>query len=473
MSLRAAGVALAGLAVAGCATPEPRDPLPLQEAAAFSRSGEAPPPDRWWTAFEDEELNGRVERALEGNFSLAAAWERLQEARAVERRERAGLSPRLDGVARADRFVLDGRDARSLVSVGLEASYELDLWGRIESAVEAERLRASATEADYRSAAITLSAEVALTWYELAVSRLQHELIESQLETNRTVLRVIESRFAVGQSGSADVLRQRQFVEASREQIIVVQALIQVLEHQLAVLEGRPAQESSVATTPSLPVLPPIPATGVPAELLRRRPDVRGALLRLHASDEEVAVAVSEQYPRIDLTASLETAADAPSRLFSDWLTSLGGQIVAPLLDGGSRRAEVERREAVRRQRLAEFGQTALVAFREVEDALALEAEQDRRIESLRRQLELAIRTYQQLRTQYLNGAADFLDVLIALSERQQIERSLLTASLDRVSFRIALYRALAGGFDTPREGPETKAESREFAGKSGGRSSG
>lgn len=435
-----------------CADPEAPDVLPHWDAAPFSVTGEVQTPERWWTVFEDEELNERVDRALGGNFTLAATWERLRAARAILRRQRADLFPVLDGVAGAEVVDGPGTDSESSVSLGLEASYELDLWGRIDSAIEAERLRASATAEDYRAAAISLSAEVALAWYELATARLQLDLITSQLETNEKVLEVLENRFAIGQSGSADVLRQRQLVEATREQQVVFRSAIQVLEHRLAVLEGRPSQGAVFPDPAGLPVVPGLPTVGLPSELLLRRPDVRSAMFRLRASDSDVAVAVSEQYPRVDLTASLRTSDEGGSDLMRDWVASLGGQLVAPLVDGGRRRAELERAEAVRRERLAEYGQAVVVAFREVEDALAQESQQVERIRSLEEQLELSGKTYEQLRSQYLNGAADFIDVLIALRERQEIERNVLSANLDRLSFRIALYRALAGGFTTSRE---------------------
>lgn len=455
-SLRLAAPAVlccaAALNLAGCASPESPDPLPLQEAPPFSPSGQAPPPDRWWTAFDDATLNERIDRALSNNFSLTVAWERLMAARAIAQRERAALYPQLDGLAGAE--IRDGSDVdeRTEVSLGLEASYEVDLWGRIESAAEAERLRASATAADYRTAAISLSSQVALTWYQLAEARLQLELIGSQVETNETVLEVLKLRFGVGQSGSADVLRQRQLVEATREQLVVASARVEVFEHQLAVLEGRAPQGMDNPPGALLPELPPTPATGLPADLLQRRPDVRGAFLQLAAADEDIAVAVTDQYPRINLAASISTAAENPSGLFSEWLASLAGDLVTPLFDGGQRRAELERTEAVRRQRLAEYGQTVLTAFQEVEDALAQEAYEDRRITSIERQLTISRSTLRQLRTQYFKGAADFIDVLAALREQQDLERSLLASRLNRVSFRIALYRALAGGFETPHD---------------------
>ncbi len=451
----AAGLPLLAAAIAGCATAEPRAPLPFPDPPPLTAGGQAEPPDRWWTALGDPALDARVEAALAGSFTLDAARERLREARAVVRRAAADLEPRLDGTASGTLREGDGVDRETELGLGLEAGWELDLWGRLEATVEAERRRFLATAEDYRAAAITLSAEVALAWFELTEATRQLELARSQLETNRTVLEVLEERFEVGQSGAADVLRQRQLVEATREQLLVLDAVAAVLEHRLAVLEGRPPQAPSPVDPPDdLPVLPGLPGTGLPAELLGRRPDVRAALRRLEASDAEVAAAVRDQYPRLDLSAALRTTAERPSGLFSDWLGSLTAQLTAPLLDGGLRAAEIERTEAVRRRRLAEYGAVALEAFREVEDALAREASQVDRIDSLRAQLDLAERTLVQLRTQYLNGAADFIDVLTALREQQALERSLLTARLDRVRFRVALHRALAGGFPTPADRP-------------------
>ena len=459
------GVLAAGAVLSGCATPIDRTPLPLQDAPAFSASGEAAAVDRWWTSFADPGLDARVDRALEGSFTLAAAWERLRQAEAVLRRERADRSVQIDATAGA--LVRDGSDVerRSELSLGLEATYEVDLWGRIRAAVEAERLRAAATAADYRTAAITLSAEVALAWFRLAEARGQVALVASQVETNETVLRVLEKRFETGQIESADVLRQRQLVEATREQRIVAEARAAVLEHLLAVLEGRPPQAVAADApmpAPNFPELAPTPATGLPAELLQRRPDVAAASLRLAAADADVAAAVADRYPRIDLAAALSTTAENPSGLFDAWLASLAAGLVAPIIDGDRRAAEVERTEAVRRELVAGYGDTVLAAFREVEDALVQEADQARRIESLERQLALARATYEQLRTRYLNAAADFIDLLTTLREQQGLERDLLSARLARIEFRIALHRALAGGFETPREREEGDAPDAE-----------
>ncbi|MEL7239074.1 MAG: efflux transporter outer membrane subunit, partial [Planctomycetota bacterium] len=386
------------------------------------------------------------------NFTIAAAFARLQQAQALLRRQRSDLFPALSTIGNAGRVETNSQNDRTDLSLGLAVSYEVDVWGRIRNEVEAERLAASATAADLQTVAITLSAEVAQTWLSLVVARQQLELLASQLETNQTVLVVLERRFAAGQSGSADVLRQRQLVESSREQILLADADAAVLEHQLAVLQGLvPTATRTISPeTNALPSIPPLPATGVPSQLLQRRPDVLAAELRLLSADRALAAAVRDQYPTLDLTASITTAAEQPADLFDDFVASIAGQAVAPLIDGGLRRSEVARSEAVRLELLADYGQTVLIALQEVEDALVVEALQVERIDNLQTQRDLAATTYNQLRTQYLNGVADFLSVLSALQSQQQLERDLLTAQLQRAIARVDLYRALAGGFELP-----------------------
>jgi NodT family efflux transporter outer membrane factor (OMF) lipoprotein len=336
--------------------------------------------------------------------------------------------------------------------LGLTATYEVDLWGRIRSGIEAERYRSRATYADYRTAALSLSAEVVRTWYQLTEARNQLDLVEEQIETNETVLSLLKSRFGSGQIRSVDILRQRQLTESTREQRIVAESRIRVLEHQLAVLLGRPPREKINYIQTQLPELPPLPATGLPVELVRRRPDVQRAYSLLRAADRDLAVAISNKYPRLSLTGSVSTASDNASNLFDDWARSFAGNLLAPIFYGGELSAEVDRTEAITKQRLYEYGQTVLISFQEVEDALILEKKQIERINSLEEQIGLARQTLQQLRLEFFNGISNYLDVLTALISEQQLRRDLLAANLLLLEYRIALYRALAGGFETERE---------------------
>lgn len=415
-------------------------------------------PDRWWHAFEDPALNRQVELALGGNFDLAAALQRLRAARAVTRREASDLLPDLDGFVDLG-HTFRPQTNRTRSNWGLDASYQVDLWGQIQSRIDAERLRADATQNDYKTVALSLAAEVARTWYALVESRAQRNLLDEQLATNREGLEVVRQRFANGQGGSPDVLRQEQLVQSTLEQITVVQADIEVLEHQLAILTGQPPQGAHYDTGDQFPQLPAPPAVGLPSELLSRRPDVRADYLAFAAADRDVEAAVTDQYPRLNLTAALVNSAEQPEAVFRDWFLSIGGQLIGPLLDGGQRRAEVERTQAVRCQRFSEYRQTVLIALQEVEDGLALEHWQQERIERLEAQKRLAEDASSQLAQRYITGEASYLDILSANQSEQRLQRSLLAAQLDQILIRIGLYLALAGDFDTrpalPLELPE------------------
>ena len=180
-----------------------------------------------------------------------------------------------------------------------------------------------------------------------------------------------------------------------------------------------------------------------------RRPDVKSSYLTLVAADRDLASAISARYPRLNLTGSVLSAAENPETLFRDWIVSISSQLIAPLFDGGERRSEIARTDALVCQRFNEYGQTMLNAFREVEDALAQERFQKQRIERINAQVKLAGQASEQLRQQYLIGDADYLDVLSAIQAQQQLQRDSLSARLDLILFRIQLYLALAGDFDT------------------------
>jgi outer membrane protein, multidrug efflux system len=422
--------------------------------AAFSPAGERLLPSEWWTEFADAELNALVTRAVTHNFDLAAAWQRMRAARALLAREASALRPELDLEADFESRRPGGGDGESF-GLGLSASYEIDLWGRLDSAVNAERFRADAALADYRATAISLSAELSLAWFQLLEARAQSALLQEQIATNEQVLQMIRSRVGIGEVRGVDILRQQQLIEATRARKIDADSRIELLQHLLALLVGQAPQDEvaiKAAQFPGLAQLPELPSAGLPAELVRRRPDVQRAHLLLRAADEEVAVAVSARYPRLSLSASLSTDDQGANQLFQDWLRRLAANLVLPLIDGGRRDAEVERSRALAELRLAEYGQITLQAFREVEDALVLERRQHELIASLRQQLELAEQTYAQLRAEYFNGFGEYLDVLTTLTDVQETRRDLLAARMDLIEARIVLYRALAGGFATERE---------------------
>jgi len=426
---------------------------PFDTPERFSLSGSEKMPDRWWTSFGDPVLNSMLDSALNSNFTLKSAWQQLLAARAVVDRESSFLLPDFDltlqgGISRPQPDFVGGEN----MQLRLSTSYEIDLWGRLRANLEAQSYRADATFFDYRTTAISLSAEIVLVWYQLAASQYQLGIIEEQIETNQAILNLLSSRFGSGLIRGVDILRQKQLLEATRDQKVVTETRIQLLDHQLDVLLGRPPINDSVYPSDSLPIPPPLPETGIPIELVRRRPDVQSAHNLLQAADREVAAAINNKYPRLSISATTAIRSNDINDLFQEFARSFAGNLMTPLFFGGRLNAEVDRTEAVKNQRIYEYGQVVLIAFREVEDALIQETKQSERIEIVEEQLRLARQTYQQLQVQFFNGISDYLDVLTSLDQEQQLRRDLIAARLGLLENRIALYRALAGGFETANE---------------------
>lgn len=440
------------LFLASCAPKIPNIEPPVDPPERFSYSGEEVVPDRWWMAFEDEKLNTLVDSALANNLDLAAIWQQFRAAQALAKREGADLWPQVEAlvqsaVSRPEPDFAGGEN----VQMGVSASYEFDLWGRIRTAVQAEKFRATASLADYRTAAISLSSEIALTWYSLLAAKRQLALAKEQIATNENIIKLIRARFGSGQVRAVDILRQLQLLESTRDQKIIFETDVRLFENQLAVLIGKSPWLDLDISEIGFPELPALPETGLPLELVRRRPDVQQAYDLLLAADMEMASAVRSKYPRLSTRLTGQLRANDFSSLFENWAYSLAGNLVAPLFYGRRLSAEVDRTEAVKNQRLYQYGQTVLTAFRETEDALIRDIKQKERIAILEKQVELAEKISRQLRLEFLNGLSPYLDVLLALNQEQQLRRDLIEAGAEQLEIRILLYRALAGRFETDR----------------------
>ncbi|MGH0033875.1 MAG: efflux transporter outer membrane subunit [Myxococcota bacterium] len=444
-----------GLALACASAPEVRPPVEVPPT--FSTEGAQPRARQWWEDLHDPALSRLVEDALADNLDLAVVWDRLAQARAIARREGAPLWPELDGDAGAgttwysDSATHVGRRVDDF-RLGLMLSWELDIFGRLRATRDAARFDAEVSEAEVRAAAIALAGEVATQWYAFVEQTRQLGLLDEQIRTNEAVLTLVTMSFRAGQAGAADVLRQRQLVEQRRGERERVAAQAEVAVHALAVLLGRPPMELALPAAEALPVPGPVPETGLPSALLERRPDVRSAYLAVLATDRRLAAARADRYPRLSLSASAAYNASELADILDNWMAGLAASLVAPLFDAGRRQAEVERTRAALSERIHTYGQVILDSLQEVEDALVQERQQRRLIESLETQLTLARQTLARLRDRYVKGATDYLDVLAALSSQQELERSVVTARRELLDFRIALHRALAGGF--PLETP-------------------
>jgi NodT family efflux transporter outer membrane factor (OMF) lipoprotein len=453
--LQGAFVGAVVFAAASCATkkPETTDTAGVTAPEKYvSASGSAALVERWWEAFDSDELSAVVEDALSDNLTLKQAVARVEQQRATARAVAAGLWPSLSakaGAAAGRKSVNDNETSSEDYSLGLAASYEVDLWNRVGNTRDAAELDSLRVEADARTVAITLCASVVGTWLDIIESRADLALLESQLESNETYLDLLELRFSKSAATALDLDQQRQVVAQVEAQIPLVRANEEALMYQLALLLGRPPGEAPKIETAGLPAIPPLPDAGLPAELVARRPDVLSALLNLQAADYRAETARANRLPSITLSGSASYGGAKLSDVFDNWYLSIAGNLLAPIIDGGSRKAEVDRAKAVVVERLEAYRQAVLDAVGEVEEALVREKRQAEYIDRLDEQITFARRALAEAQNRYSKGQADYLRVLTATLSVQGLERTRIKAEGNLLAYRVALYRALSGGWET------------------------
>jgi len=464
-AIQACTLVLACGLLAGCQTPAHTIPSVVQVQPNFSGTGEAVLPEQWWTSFDDPGLNAAIDMALHENFDLRSAWDRLAQAQAIARSEGADLTPSVDATAGIGRTYTKNSTTDASAgsyALGLSMSYELDVWGRVRSVRDAAVFDAEATEQDLRATAITLSASVATTWYQLAEQLAQVQLIGQQHDSNLKVLELLTLQFQQGQILVADVLRQQQLVEQTAGELALAERDAMITRHQLAVLLGRSPKDDLGLPDPGLASLGPLPATGLPSELLQRRPDLLRAEKVILAADRDLATAIADQYPRVSLSASIETGGTQIRDIFDDWMANLAANLTQPLIDGGRREAEVDRNEAIVSEAINAYGSAVLTAIQEVEDSISEESHQQRYHRSLVQQLETAGQVYERTRDSYLNGQLNYISVLDALISQQDLQRNELAARRALLEARIELCRALAGSWELPQPKPFAMETTRQ-----------
>jgi len=434
------------LLIQACSVPIAVIKTPVELPTRLSRTGVAPLQEQWWLAFNDAKLNQLIDTALSQNYSLLATYNRLQQAQVIAKKSSAALIPSVNANFNSNKTLSNSRNS-SLFSLGLNANYEVDIWGRIRATTHASELDAQSAEENVKTAAISLSSEIAIAWYRLIEQRRQLQLLNRQIQTNQDNVSLIMARFAGGQSTAADLFQQQQILEASKGNKKTVLATQQVLEHQLAILTGHTPKLIHLPKRDDFPALPELPKTGLTTALIQRRPDLRLAYYRVQAADQRIAAAIADRFPKLSLSAGINTSSPNLQSLFNNWIATLGGNLLLPLIDGGRRVAEVNRTKAVAAEALNNYATAIQQAIKDVEDALSQEQQQQQLVVSLAKQLHYSQQATTQIRLRFSYGAIDFLRVLSLQISQQALERRQIVAQRQMIEYRIHLYRALAGGW--------------------------
>ncbi|WP_305041131.1 efflux transporter outer membrane subunit [Geoalkalibacter sp.] len=439
----------------GCALRQPQPiTLPIDEVPATygGISGQEqvePPHAPWWRAFADPALDALLNQALVANPDWRQALARLEQAEALQRAARAPLLPSLDlqGQGRREKSPgIFGEHTGTSYSLSLAAGYEIDLWQKIAGRARAADLDLQAATGDAQALLLTLSARVADFYYLAAEQRSQLELIDASIATFADTLERVELRYREGLVPALDVHQARLALDAARARRPQYESGRAQAEHALAVLLGRYPGDLPTGALIPLPEVPRAFPAGLPSTLLARRPDVQAALLRVQAADARLGAAVAERFPALNLLAGYGYAENSFALGdISGTFWNLILNAAQPLFDGGRRRAEVERHEALVRERLAAYHGTVLGAFQEVEDALAANRANEERIARLETQTATTAATLRLSLEQYLAGLSDYLPVLSAQSNHFNSQSQLVSARRQLISDRITLARALGG----------------------------
>jgi NodT family efflux transporter outer membrane factor (OMF) lipoprotein len=428
--------------------PDERTPMDLPAVYRMDGSGTAAP-NEWWQAFGDGQLDRLVGRALSGNLSVEQAAARLRQAEATAIEAGADRFPSVNGTADAG-TTHQHTDSQGTVttddySLGMAASYELDLWGRVASTRRAALYELDSSRFDLETAAMTIAAETADTYFQWQYLHQRLAVLEGQLAVNRKMLSVIERRFQTSSASALDVLQQRRYVAAVEANIPPVKASLAAAYNALAILTGVPPQTDLKLERDSLPGLSPRPEAGLPSDLLTRRPDLQAEWALLAAADWNVSAARASRMPTLTLTGSAAYQDDSVDDLFDNWARNLAAGLAAPLIDGGRLRAQVAMARAAADEQVAAYREAVITALGEVEDALSAETRQQEHLEALRRQLDATTLAAAEAFRRYTRGLETYYDALGEETSRQTLEVSVLQAKYELLSARVQLYRVLGG----------------------------
>lgn len=452
------------LGLAGCSVGPDYHRAATETPATYSESvpwKEATPSDAiargdWWTVFGDAKLNALQTEAAANNQDLRAAVARVDQARAIARVAKSEFVPHI--AANAGGSFNRNSSNSALVTPGLETSdtnaslglsYELDIWGRVRRTVEAATATAQASVADYEVVRLALHSDLAQNYFTLRALDSEAAILTHAIDLRRQELDLVRTRFQAGSSTDLDVARAETTHADAQAELATVRGQRAEIEHALAVLVGRTAESFHLEANP-LAGTPPAIATGVPSQLLERRPDVAEAERQMAATNAEVGIATAAFFPVIRLTGTagfqsvdLGSLFNWPSRMWS-----VGPSLTLPIFEGGRNTANLNRSKARYDEVVARYRQQVLTAFKEVEDHLSGLRHLSDRATAQQTSVASSQRAYQLSDLLYRTGAANYLDVIDSERTALESQRSAARTLGQRYVATVLLVRALGGGWD-------------------------
>jgi NodT family efflux transporter outer membrane factor (OMF) lipoprotein len=468
--MHAAVLAALAFAVAGCSV-SPVYPVPTSAESPVYKEAEgfvvAVPADTlekgpWWELFGDPILNQLAQSVEVSNQNVAIAVANYAQARALVAQQRASLFPTVNLTGGADRSgsnrgnaivnsngnVSSGGGVNNNYQLNIGASWEPDIWGRLRAGVTGAQASAQASAADLAAARLSSQGELASNYFSLRELDAEIDIVASTIEGYERVRQITSNRFEAGIAAKSDVLQAETQLASARDTALGLQLQRQQLEHAIAVLVGKAPSTFTLAKAEWKQAVPDVP-TGIPSTLLQRRPDIAAAERRVAYANEQIGIARAAYYPDISLSASYGTAGSVVSDLFraSTAAWSLGLSAAQTVFNAGATRAAVEGAEASQQAAVAQYRQTVLTAFADVENQLSSTRVLVQQQAVRKQQSDAADQVEAQFLNRYNAGQVSYTEVVQAQATALSARRSLVQVQADRQVTAVALIQSLGGGW--------------------------
>jgi len=466
----AAVLGVGGLALAGCAVGPRYSRVPAPTPAEYKEMPPhwktAQPSDqiskgKWWELYQDVSLNALEDRISVSNQTLKSAQAQFEQARALVRQTRSFYYPTITagvGATRNHESVhrpfgnLSSSNTYTDLVLPVDASYEVDVWGRVRRTVEAARANAQASAADVESVSLSLHAELAFDYFQVHTLDAEAQLLDSTVVAYAKALELTQNRYAGGIASQVDVAQAQTQLETTRAQAIDVRVQRAQFEHAIAVLVGQPASTFSLPTEPLANIAPVIPV-GLPSDLLERRPDIASSERQMAQANALIGVAKAAYYPTITLSAS----GGFEGSTISNWFSGPSGFIlgsasaVVTVFDAGRRRAVNDQAKSFYDQTVANYRQSVLAAFQDVEDDLAALRILEEEAQTQQAAVASAEHSLTLSNNRYKGGVATYLEVILAQSTALNDERTAVEIAGRRMGASVLLIKAIGGGWTTAK----------------------
>ena len=452
-------VLVLALALAGCAVGPSYQRADVETPVTFKEGrGEwirAVPADTlergpWWALFDDPTLDELASQVEVSNQNVAAAVARYAQARALVAEQRASLFPTVTLDSSANRSGGGGNTpSRASYQLGIGASWEPDVWGRLSRTVASARAGEQASLADLQAARLSAQGELAIDYLNLRELDAQSALQEQTIVGFESSFRIARNRYNAGIAARTDVLQAETQLANARADLLGLERQRATLEHAIAVLVGKAPANFALAARPAWQgVVPEVPPD-IPSTLLQRRPDIAAAERRAAQANEQIGIAQAAYYPSLRLSGSAGLAAATIGDLFSAsaLVWSLGASVAQTLFNAGATTARVESARASLDEAAARYRQTVLAAFQQVEDQLVASRILQRQLVLREQSAQAANLVEQQVLNRYKAGQVSFTEVVTAQVTAQNARRAVAQALSDRQVAAVALIQALGGGW--------------------------